>query len=111
MTINQYQQECLRTVNKNADDNSRLLEGLMGLNGESGECIDLLKKHMFQGHDLDVRHLLKELGDVSWSLAVSADALGYDLETVFQMNVEKRNERYPEKFDPELSIHRKEGDI
>ena len=89
----------------------RLLNGLMGLNGESGECIDILKKYLFQGHELDKEHLAKELGDVAWYLAVSADALGYPLELIFHMNVEKLRERYPDGFDPELSKHRKENNI
>ena len=48
-----------------------------------------MKKYLFQGHDLDKAHIAKELGDVAWYLAVSAQALGFDLETILQMNVEK----------------------
>ena len=39
--------------------------GLMGPNGEAGEAIDILKKHLFQGHELDTAHMAKELGDVA----------------------------------------------
>lgn len=88
-----------------------LENGLMGLCGEAGEAIDILKKHLFQGHDLDKEHLAKELGDVAWYLAVSADALGYDLETVLLMNVEKLRARYPKCFDSDLSQNRRVGDI
>lgn len=88
-----------------------LLNGLMGLNGEAGECIDILKKHLFQGHDLDREHMAKELGDVAWYLAVSADAIGYDLETIFQMNIDKLRARYPDGFDAEHSLHRNANDI
>lgn len=56
-------------------------------------------------------HLAKELGDVAWYLAVSANAIGYDLETILQMNIDKLRARYPEGFDPERSMHRKKGDI
>lgn len=77
----------------------------------AGEAVDILKKFLFQGHDLDREHLAKELGDVAWYLAVSADALGYDLETIFKMNIDKLKARYPDGFDPELSKHRKAGDI
>lgn len=88
-----------------------LENGLMGLCGEAGEAIDILKKHLFQGHDLDKEHLAKELGDVAWYLAVSADALGYDLETILMMNVKKLRARYPEGFDSDLSQNRRVGDI
>ena len=111
MTINEYQKEALRTASGMNQKYPRILNGLVGLNGEAGEAIDILKKHLFHGHDLDKQHLAKELGDVAWYLAVSADAIGYDLETILQMNVNKLRERYPEGFDSERSKHRKEGDI
>ena len=75
MTINEYQKAAYRTANQSLTDSQQLQNGLMGLNGESGECIDILKKHLFQGHDLDKYHIAKELGDVAWYLAVSAQAL------------------------------------
>ena len=95
MTPNEYQKEALRTASGMSQEYPRILNGLMGLNGEAGECIDILKKHLFQGHDLDREHMAKELGDVAWYLAVSADAIGYDLETIFQMNIDKLRARYP----------------
>lgn len=106
MTINDYQKEALRTAGE-AD----LVNGVLGLCGESGECADIVKKYLFQGHDLDVEHLAKELGDVAWYLAVTAYAIGYDLETVLRLNVRKLRKRYPDGFDPEKSQNRKEGDI
>lgn len=111
MTINEYQEEALRTESGMSKEYPRLLNGLMGLNGEAGECIDILKKHLFQGHELDKEHIAKELGDVAWYLAVSASAIGYDLETILQMNVDKLRARYPKGFDSHLSQHRKVGDI
>ena len=111
MTINEYQQAALRTANKSLTPIEQLTNGLMGLNGEAGEAIDILKKHLFQEHELDSEHMAKELGDVAWYLAVSANAIGYDLETVMQMNVEKLKARYPDGFDAEHSLHRNKGDI
>ena len=117
MTINEYQREALRTESTIKDVSTlepntlRLLQGLMGLCGESGEAMDILKKHLFQGHDLDLDHLCSELGDIAWYLAVAADAIGYDLEKVLVMNRAKLRARYPEGFDSDLSKNRKEGDI
>lgn len=111
MTINEYQKEALKLESGLAKEYPRILNGLMGLNGEAGEAIDILKKYFYQGHQLDKDHLAKELGDVAWYLAISADAIGYDLETVLQMNVDKLKARYPDGFDSEKSMHRKEGDI
>lgn len=112
MTINEYQQLALRT-NPVKDNKSTkgILQGVMGLNGEAGEAIDIVKKALFQGHDLDNHHLALELGDVAWYVAQAADALGYDLETILQMNIDKLKRRYPDGFDSKQSINRKEGDI
>lgn len=111
MTINQYQMEALRTASGMNQELPMWLNGALGLNGEAGECADIVKKHLFQGHELDKGHLAKELGDVAWYLAISAYALGYDLETILQMNVDKLRERYPDGFDPDRSMYRKAGDV
>ena len=111
MTPNDYQQAALRTAPGDLPPERLLLNGLMGLNGEAGEAIDILKKHLFQGHELDTAHMAKELGDVAWYLAVSAQALGFDLETILQMNVEKLKARYPHGFNAGHSQHRSSGDI
>ena len=112
MNANEYQTLALRTINPSLTHHQQLQNGLMGLCGEAGECIDLLKKYMFQGHtERDMTHLASELGDCAWYLAVSAAMIGYDLEDIFKMNIEKLKKRYPEGFDEERSMVRAEGDI
>ena len=113
MTINEYQTEALRTAaGMNHPNNDEiLLNGVMGLCGESGECVDMVKKYRFQGHELDKAHLAKELGDVAWYLAEAATALDVPLETVFQGNLDKLRQRYPNGFDTGASVNRKEGDL
>ena len=108
MTINEYQRLAMRTLNPALDRRDILLNGVMGLCGESGEAIDLVKKHLHQGHELDREGLIKELGDVAWYVAEVAYALNVDLETVLQRNIEKLRRRYPEGFDENQSIHRTE---
>lgn len=46
-----------------------------------------------------------------WTVAYAGEAINYPLDKVFQMNVEKLKERYPDGFDPERSRNRKEGDV
>lgn len=108
MKINEYQKAALRTASGMNEQYPRILNGVLGL---AGECIDMVKKHLFQGHELDKEHMAKELGDIAWYLAIAADSIGYDLETIMQMNVDKLMKRYPDGFDADKSIHRKEGDI
>lgn len=107
MTGNEYQLAALRTTG--TDDNAALLvNGVLGLCGETGEVADLVKKFEFQGHQLDPQKLAEELGDVAWYLAVTASAIGFDLDSIFQMNIDKLRKRYPDGFDAERSIHRPE---
>lgn len=107
MTINEYQSLAMTTLNKELSNSEVLLNGVMGLCGESGEVIDLLKKHLSQGHPLNKEKMLEELGDVAWYMAEIAYALGADLESVLANNIIKLKERYPEGFSVEKSINRK----
>ena len=111
MTANEYQREALRTVPGGIKYENALMMGVMGLAGESGEAVDLVKKYIFHEHYLDTTHLAKELGDVAWYLAVTARVIGYDLEEILQMNVDKLRKRYPDGFDPDRSNHRSPDDI
>ena len=84
---------------------------VMGLCGESGEAIDIVKKWMAQGHELDKEHLAKELGDVAWYLAEAATALDISLEDIFKANIDKLKKRYPDGFETKKSLVRLKGDI
>lgn len=110
MTINEYQNKALRTDSA-ITDKERIINGVLGLCGESGECADIVKKHLFQGHDLDAEHLAKELGDVAWYIATTSYAIGYDLETILRMNVDKLQKRYPKGFETKRSKVREREDI
>ena len=112
MTINEYQTAALRTAQTDKlTANELLLNAALGLCGESGEVADLVKKYRFQGHDIDIEHIAKELGDVAWYLAVGAYAIGLDLESIFRMNIEKLKARYPDGFSTDRSLHRSENDV
>jgi len=78
----------------------------MGLCGESGEAIDIVKKWMAHGHELDKDHLAKELGDIAWYLAETAYALDISLEEILRGNLDKLKRRYPEGFDTDRSVNR-----
>jgi len=111
MTLDEYQTLAMKTLNQKLDKKDILINGVMGLCGESGEAIDIVKKHLAQGHDLDKEHLKKELGDIAWYLAETATALDTSLEEIFQMNLDKLKERYPGGFAEKDSRNRDENDI
>ena len=111
MSPNEYQGLAMRTSNRELSKEEHLLNGVLGLCGESGEIADIVKKNRMQGHALDIEHIAKELGDVCWYIAETATAIGCDLETIMRMNIEKLKKRYPEGFDTERSQNRVKGDI
>ena len=110
MTINEYQELAMRTVNTELDKKDMLINSVMGLCGESGEAIDIVKKWFAHGHELDKEHLAKELGDIAWYLAEAAFALDMNLDDIFNANIEKLKKRYPEGFETKRSIERLDED-
>ena len=59
MTIKEYQVAAMRTSSKTISENEHLLNGALGLAGESGEVADIVKKAFMQGHPLDKEHIAK----------------------------------------------------
>lgn len=110
MTINEYQQRAMATLNPKLTERDVLINSVMGLCGESGEAIDIVKKWLAQGHSLDREHLAGELGDVAWYLAEAATALGMPLEDILRANLEKLERRYPGGFSAERSVGRNADD-
>ena len=111
MQVNEYQKAAMATLNPALDKKDVLINSVMGLCGESGEAIDIVKKWLMQGHELDREHLVRELGDVAWYLAEAATALDVPLEAVFQGNLEKLRQRFPNGFYTGASVNRKEWDL
>lgn len=106
LSFNEYQQLAMRTFSGAAQGEMVLVNAAMGLCGESGEVADHLKKHLFQGHELNVKHLSKEVGDILWYCALFAEAAGISLGEIAQANVDKLKARYPDGFTVERSLHR-----
>ena len=106
MDAKEYQELAMKTLNPNISKEDLLVNAAMGLCGEAGEVIDLLKKKMFQGHDLDKEKLVLELGDIAWYLAEAATALDITLDEILEKNIEKLKKRFPDGFDENKSINR-----
>lgn len=110
MSGNEYQKLAARTMDKSLTAKETELHALHGMVGEIGELHSIYQK-AYQGHIPDEEHEMKETGDCLWFLAEYCTAKGWNLEDVMQLNIDKLKMRYPEGFDVEHSIHRKEGDI
>ena len=110
MTGNEYQKLAARTINKDLSEPQAEMHALHGMVGEIGEIHSIYQK-VYQGHGHDEAHLKKEIGDLLWFVAEYCTALGWDLEEVMQLNIDKLKARFPEGFDTEKSLHRASGDI
>lgn len=77
-------------VGKGSKDS--LAYAALGLTGESGEYSEKIKKLLRDGV-LDKPLAAKELGDVLWYLTRSANELGYSLENIAQINIDKLTSR------------------
>lgn len=88
-----------------------VMNACLGLAGEVGELNDMIKKWVFHEKELDETHLKKELGDVMWYVAMMCQSMGWGLDDVLQMNIDKLIARYPEGFDVDRANHREAGDV
>ena len=81
---------------------SQLLTASIGMQAESGEFSEIIKKIIFQGKEYtpDERfHLKRELGDVLWYWVQGCTALGYTPQEVMEENIKKLEARYPNGFE------------
>ena len=93
---------------------SRLLTSAIGMQAESGEFAEVMKKILFQGKEYSEEnrfHMKRELGDVLWYWIQGCIALGYTPEEVMKENIKKLEQRYPNGFEVFRSENRVEGDI
>lgn len=92
MNINEYQESALETAIYSEDTAFQYLG--LGLAGESGEVADKLKKSLrkygtVQLTDEEKREVAKELGDVLWYVACLSHHLGFKMDEVAQLNINK----------------------
>lgn len=90
-TFFQYQTAAVKTLGPDRDP----LMIALGVGGEAGEVMEIIKKGHRPGKDVDVPHLKEEIGDVLWYLAVLADYYDLDLEEIALENLDKLAKRYP----------------
>ena len=110
MTGNQYQELAARTIDTRLSPKQMKAHALHGMVGEIGEIHSIFQK-AYQGHAIEEEHLKKEMGDLLWFAAEYCTANNWNLEDIMRMNIDKLVARYPQGFEADKSLHRKEGDI
>nr|DAO59815.1 MAG TPA: NTP-PPase-like protein [Caudoviricetes sp.] len=91
MEINEYQKAALTTAVYPED--KRIIYPTLGMCGEAGEVADKVKK-VIRDNNQDFtndrkREIAKEIGDVLWYCATLSHDIGFSLEEVAQMNIDK----------------------
>ena len=92
--------------NRLSDKNIDLMHACLGLQTESGEITDQLKKHLFYGQPLDRVHIKEELGDILWYMAVILRRLNLTFEEVAEANIAKLQFRYKGAFNEYSALNR-----
>ena len=107
MKLNEYQRLAARTIDREMMPWEIQSHALHGMVAEIGELHSIYQK-VYQGHEVDIDHLKKELGDLLWFCAEYCTAQGWDMEQVCVKNIEKLRKRFPKGFSAERSLHREE---
>ena len=95
MTLNEYQKKALETAVYPQE--YKIIYPSLGLTGEAGECSDKVKKVIRDNGGVFTNEnryeIAKEIGDVLWYCATLTNDIGFDLETIGQMNYNKLHSR------------------
>jgi len=83
----------------------------LGLSGEVGETLDMIKKWIFHERLLDLDHLEREIGDIMWYIALMCESFGFDMSNIMSKNINKLMARYPEGFDVDRANLRAKNDL
>jgi NTP pyrophosphatase (non-canonical NTP hydrolase) len=91
MQINEYQNKAIETAIYGSGH--AIVYPTLGLSGEAGEVADKVKKVLRDNNGVFTDEIKKQIifesGDVLWYLAALARDLGYTLEEMAQMNLDK----------------------
>ena len=106
MRLKDYQEKSMRTLNNDLTMEQAVNNMIMGIVGETWEVVDIIKKHYYQGHELDIKHIKEELGDIMFYMVNLCNYLELDMEDVIAGNHNKLMKRYPDGFSKDKSINR-----
>ena len=83
MTLNQFQKKCVAAETPYLTRGDEALISLMGMNGAAGKCIDIYKKALYDGQELDREQFIEQLSYMAIYLAMAANSIDCKLDDVF----------------------------
>ena len=107
MNTQEYSKLALRTANDLGGRLDNIMHAAMGIAGEAGEVIDLVKKTYAYEKTLDDKKLIEEVSDILWYINLLLAVMDRTWEEVFDLNIAKLEARYPDlRFDADHAINR-----
>ena len=104
--LDMFQEEALRSMRNDLPYELICSNMCMGLAGETGETVDIFKKHIYQGKDLDINDVIEEIGDILWYIANLCNVNKITMKECMESNVEKLRKRYPNGFSIKDALER-----
>ena len=101
-----FQEEALRCMRSDLPYEAICSNMCMGLAGETGETVDIFKKHIYQGKDLDINDVIEEIGDILWYIANLCNVNRITMKECMESNVKKLRKRYPNGFSIKDALER-----
>lgn len=98
-TIEEYRVLAARTLNTEEEPYNLILHMDAGIKGESGELIDILKKHIIYGKELNIDAVIEEYGDIMWYVVGKATLQKTHLSGQNLDKIEEVLEYYEKKLD------------
>jgi NTP pyrophosphatase (non-canonical NTP hydrolase) len=99
----EYDEIKLRLAHKKTID---LLHASLGMSTEANEVLDMVKKHLLYGKELDLKELSKEIGDTMWYMALALSSPDLNFSDIMEDNIQKLYDRYPNGFTEAAAIER-----
>ena len=106
-----FQEEALRCMRSDLPYEAICSNMCMGLAGETGETVDIFKKHIYQGKDLDINDVIEEIGDILWYIANLCNVNKITMKECMESNVEKLRKRYPNGFSIKDALERADKNV
>ena len=101
MNLDHYQELANRTAKVYETTSANLIHAALGIATEGGEFTTEVKRHAIYEKNLTPEmqaHMIEELGDLMWYIALAAHHLETPLSTICRGNINKLFKRYPEKY-------------
>lgn len=84
-----------------ADGAEDVMHMTLGIAGEAGEVVDVVKREFVYDEELNIAHLREEIGDLLFYIQGMHNIFGWAIAETMQRNMDKLRKRYPNGYSDE----------